>query len=221
MTTATAAPTRTVGRPLVVTAATAAVAEAVVGVLQLTRSDQGGGVHDARVHAVLTLFALALLAAAPLWWRLGALTGARWAGGTLVAGNLLLASGTTVSNVNGSDPAFFGPLAVVANAAVLVGLLGLAVAGRRGRAGGGPGGGVGPGAVVAPAAGLGGGLGVGGAPRRARPLPGPLAVLLPVYLIGLVPLSQLGGNLLRGAVLAAVLLALSTAAARSSTAAGR
>ncbi|BBF98866.1 MULTISPECIES: hypothetical protein [Pseudonocardia] len=186
MTTATVPPPRTVGRSLVVTAATAAVAEAVVGVLQLTRSDSGAGVHDARVHAVLTLFALALLAAAPLWWRLGVLTGARWAGGTLVAGNLLLAFGTTVSNVNGSDPAFFGPLAVVANAAVLVGLLGLAIAARRGRT-----------------------------------LPGPLALLLPVYLIGLVPLSQLGGNLLRGAVLAAVLLALSTAAGRLSTAAGR
>lgn len=181
--TATAAsvtPDRTLpSGPLVVVTVVAAVTEAVVGVLQLTGTDSGAGIHDTRIHVLLTAVAVALLAAAPLWWRLGTVVGARWAGGALGTGNVLLAFGSTASNVNGSDPAFFAPVAVVANVAVLAGLVGLAVAAR-----------------------------------RRRVLPRTLAGALPVYLLGLVPLSQLGGNLLRGVVLAAVLLALCARAAR-------
>lgn len=168
--TGTTTPARTPVRPLVAATLAAAGLEAAMGVLQLTRPDPGTGAHDATVHVLLTGFALALVAATPLWPALGRRVGSRWPGPVLVAGNLLLAAGATASNLNGSDPEFFGPVATVANALVLMGLVAFAVL----------------------------------AWRRAA-LPRPLAVALPVYLLGVVPLAQLGGSLLRAGVLLGVL----------------
>ncbi|MFC5996983.1 hypothetical protein ACFQE5_22485 [Pseudonocardia hispaniensis] len=167
---------RTPLRPVVrVTAIGAAAVEGVIGALQLSRTDSGLATHDTATHVVLSLFAVALVAAIPLWLVLAQRAGTRWPGISVAAGNALLAVGATASNINGSDPEFFGPVAIVANAAVLVGLIGLAVA-----------------------------------CWRRRVLPRPLAAALPVYFLGVIPLAQLGGGLLRAAVLAAVLWVLAT-----------
>ena len=121
----------------------AAAVEAAVGVLQLTRTDAAAPVHDGPTHVVLTLVAM------------------------------LLAFGSTASNVAGSDPAYFPPLAAVANVAMLVSVVAFVVLALR---------------------------------RHALPVW--TAVALPVYFLGIIPLSQVGGGLLLAAVLVAVLWAL-------------
>jgi hypothetical protein len=127
--------TPTTRRRLLVPATVAAAAlEATIGVLQLFRTDDATGVHTPATHVLLTLFAVALLAAIPLWSALGERVGARWAGWAVAAGNVLLAFGSTASNINGGDPGFFAPVAAAANLALLVGLIALAVLAVRRRA---------------------------------------------------------------------------------------
>ncbi|GAA2889325.1 hypothetical protein GCM10010517_53420 [Streptosporangium fragile] len=105
------------------------LAMAVMGVMQAVRPDDDEPEILGEEHVILGLFAVSLLLLIPGFLAL-ARHGTRVAFGAAVAvsvGHVLLAFGSTASNLNGIDYPWFGAVAIPANLAMLVGAIVMAV----------------------------------------------------------------------------------------------
>lgn len=108
-------------------ATTASAALALTAVLQLTHEQSSesttiGGTE----HLMVGLLSLTLLALVPVIHRLGKLGAPRLAL-IPIAGQIVLATLATISNVRGEDPSFFTAVAVPCNLAIFGGWIALAV----------------------------------------------------------------------------------------------
>jgi len=112
-------------------AVVAAAALALTAVFQLTHEQSSesttiGGTE----HLMVALLSITLLALVPVIQRLGDL-GAPKLALLPIAGQVVLATLATISNVRGEDPSFFAAVAVPCNLAILGGWIALAVVLRR------------------------------------------------------------------------------------------
>lgn len=105
----------------------------VTGAIQLTGRDElrTEAIETGLAHAMLGVFAAALLLTAPAVIALARHATGRRAAYLAAGGQVLLAIAATVSNIEGHDPAFFLVAAPLANAMWLFGAIGLAVSLRR------------------------------------------------------------------------------------------
>ena len=129
-TTTTTEPVTPGRRPAGWAAVTGGLASAVGGAVQAVRVEDFDPIVDRTEHVLLTAVAVALVLWIPAYVTLGRMTGTRAGriGGWLAAaGCALLAFGMTTTNLHDQDYAWFGVVAVPANAAWLAGSLTLAV----------------------------------------------------------------------------------------------
>jgi hypothetical protein len=118
-----------IGRRLVVGAATVTSAAYGLGaILQLTDEQSGQTSVVGVEHVTLAAFTVSLVALVPIVLYLARIAGRAWPARVGCTGLVALSALTLISNLRGEDPSFFPAVAIVSNALIVVGLIGLAVA---------------------------------------------------------------------------------------------